>query len=71
MLVFVTRTTINPNHSKCTEDIEAALTNDLEIIDRYFQENDLVINLGKDVLPLVKWLIGYVDRMSKIRMSSG
>ena len=31
----------------------------------------MVINLGKDVLPLVQWLLAYVDRMSRIRMSSG
>lgn len=31
----------------------------------------MVVNLGKDLLPLVGWLIAYVDRMSKIRMTSG
>lgn len=31
----------------------------------------MVLNLGKDVVPLVGWLIGYVDRMAKTRMTSG
>ena len=38
---------------------------------RYPMTFRMVVNLGKDVLPLVGWLITYIDRMSKIRMTSG
>lgn len=31
----------------------------------------MVVNLGKDLVPLVGWLTVFVDRMSKIRMTSG
>lgn len=44
---------------------------DVNQYSRYPMTVRMVINLGKDVLPMVKWLISYVDRMSKIRMSSG
>lgn len=44
---------------------------DVNRFSRYPMTVRMVINLGRDVLPLVEWLITYVDRMSKIRMSSG
>lgn len=44
---------------------------DVNKFSRYPMTVRMVINLGKDVLPLVEWLISYVDRMSKARMSSG
>lgn len=31
----------------------------------------MVVNLGPDLIPLLNWLISYVDRMAKTRMTSG
>lgn len=31
----------------------------------------MVLQLGEGVGPLVQWMLNYVDRMAKIRMSSG
>lgn len=44
---------------------------DVNRYSRYPMTVRMVVNLGKDVLPLVEWLMNYVDRMSKIRMTSG
>ena len=30
-----------------------------------------VINLGSDVKPMMDWLIGFVDRMAKYKMTTG
>lgn len=44
---------------------------DVNQFSRYPMTVRLVVTLGRDVLPMVRWLLGYVDRMSKARMSSG
>ena len=44
---------------------------DVNQFSRYPMTVRLVVTLGKDVLPMVRWLLAYVDRMSKVRMSSG
>jgi hypothetical protein len=44
---------------------------DVNSSSRYPMTVRMVINLGKDLIPLVGWLINYVDRMAKTRMTSG
>ena len=44
---------------------------DMNQFSRYPMTCRMVLTLGSDVVPLLQWLIAYVDRMSKIRMSSG
>lgn len=44
---------------------------DVNSYSRYPMTVRMVVNLGKDLIPLVSWLIAYVDRMSKTRMTSG
>ncbi len=44
---------------------------DVNRYSRYPMTVRMVINIGKDVVPLVNWLITYVDRMAKARMTSG
>jgi len=51
--------------------VKMVYMSDVNRYSRYPMTVRMVINLGKDVLPLVQWLLAYVDRMSRIRMSSG
>jgi hypothetical protein len=51
--------------------VKLVYLSDVNQFSRYQMTVRMVINLGKDVLPLVQWLLGYVDRMSKARMTSG
>jgi len=51
--------------------VKMVYMSDVNRYSRYPMTVRMVVNLGKDVLPLVEWLMNYVDRMSKIRMSSG
>ena len=51
--------------------VKMVYMSDVNRYSRYPMTVRMVINLGRDVLPLVQWLVGYVDRMSKIRMTSG
>lgn len=44
---------------------------DVNRYSRYPMTVRMIVYVGKDLLPMVQWLITYVDRMSKIRMSSG
>ena len=44
---------------------------DVNTYSQYPMTVRIVVNLGKDLLPLVGWLMAYVDRMSKIIMTSG
>lgn len=51
--------------------VKMVYMSDVNPYSRYPMTVRMVINLGKDVVPLVGWLIAYVDRLSKIRMTSG
>ena len=31
----------------------------------------MVVNVGEDIVPMMEWLIGFVDRMSRVKMTSG
>lgn len=44
---------------------------DVNQYSRYPMTVRMIVYLNKDILPLIQWLLTYVDRMSKIRMSSG
>ena len=44
---------------------------DVNRFSRYPMTVRMVINLCDDIIPLVEWLISYIDRMSKARMTSG
>lgn len=44
---------------------------DVNRFSRYPMAVRLAMNLGPDVAPVMEWLMRYVDRMSKARMSSG
>ncbi len=44
---------------------------DVNRYSRYPMTVRMVINLSKDVLPMINWLVTYVDRMSKTKMTSG
>jgi hypothetical protein len=51
--------------------VKMVYMSDVNSSSRYPMTVRMVVNLGKDVVPLVAWLIGYVDRMAKTRMTSG
>lgn len=44
---------------------------DVNRYSRYPMTVRMVLQLGEGVGPLVQWMLNYVDRMAKIRMSSG
>ena len=44
---------------------------DVNRYSRYPMTVRMVINLSKDILPMINWLVTYVDRMSKTKMTSG
>ena len=44
---------------------------DMSRYGRYPLTVRMTVVLGKDILPLVEWLIGFIDRMSRLRMSAG
>lgn len=44
---------------------------DVNRYSRYPMTVRMVLYLGESLLPLMQWLINYVDRMSKTRMTSG
>jgi len=44
---------------------------DINKYSRYSMAIRMVINIGEDLLPLLNWVIAFVDRMSKARMSAG
>ncbi len=51
--------------------VKMVYMSDVNQFSRYPMTVRMVLVLGKDVLPMLGWLVSYVDRMSKIRMSSG
>jgi hypothetical protein len=53
------------------KSVKMVYMSDVNSYSRYPMSVRMVINLGKDLMPLVGWLITYVDRMSKTRMTSG
>ena len=53
------------------KNVKMVYMSDVNRYSRYPMTVRMVLNLSKDMLPLVQWLLNYVDRMSKIRMSSG
>ena len=44
---------------------------DVNRYSRYPMTVRMVINLSKDILPMINWLVTYVVRMSKTKMTSG
>lgn len=44
---------------------------DVNKYSRYAMAVRMVVNVGGDLGVLVEWLMGFVDRMAKIRMSVG
>lgn len=53
------------------KNVKMVYMSDVNQFSRYPMTVRMVLYLGKDLLPLVHWLLAYVDRMAKIRMSSG
>lgn len=51
--------------------VKMVYMSDVNAYSRYPMTVRMVINLGRDVLPLLAWLVAYVDRMAKTRMTSG
>ena len=51
--------------------VKMVYMSDVNRFSRYPMTVRMVINLCDDIIPLVEWLISYIDRMSKARMTSG
>lgn len=51
--------------------VKMVYMSDVNQFSRYPMTVRMVTYLTKDILPLLQWLMSYVDRMSKLRMSSG
>lgn len=53
------------------KSVKMVYLSDVNKFSRYSMAVRMVINIGPDVLPLVEWLMSFVDRMAKARISLG